>query len=105
MPAPKTAGFIVDAMGGAVDVKIGGTNGVTFTGGKATITIPITGTVTNCEVFVNKNDGNGYKSLGQGSCSNGAATIDVQDLCTFVVNPHFSNGTTGSTGATGSTGF
>lgn len=105
MPDPLTPGFKVDAMAGAVDVKIGGLNGITFTGGQATINIPITGTVTSCQVFVNKNDGNGYVPLGPGTCSNGVATINVSNLCTFVIDPHFSSSTTGSTGGTGSSGF
>jgi len=108
LPAPNTAGFVVDSVAGAVDLTIGGVNGITFTGGQATITIPITGTVTNCEVFVNKLNGNGYVDLGKGTCSNGVATIKVSNLCTYVTDIVFKNLTTGTTfiptGSTGSGG-
>ena len=105
LPAPLTAGFTVNSVAGAVDVTVGGLNGITFSGGKATISIPIAAGTTTCEVFVNKNDGKGYKDLGSASsCANGVATIAVADLCTYAVNPVF-KGATGSTGGTGSNGF
>jgi len=107
LPAPKTATYVVDSVAGAVDVTIGGVNGATFTGGQATITVPLTGTPTACNVFVNKNDGNGYINLGPATnnCAGGVATINVSNLCTYAVDPHFTNGTTGSTGGSGSSGF
>lgn len=110
MPPPLTSGFKVDTMAGAVDVKIGSVNGTTFSA-PVTISIPLTGTVANCEVFVNKGNGLGYVYLGPAinntTCNaDGFAKIAVSDLCTFVVNPHFTNETTGSTGISGSgTGF
>lgn len=110
MPPPVTSGFKVDSVAGAVDIKIGSVNGTTFSA-PVTISIPLTGTVTNCEVFVNKGNGLGYVDLGPAinntTCNaDGFAQIAVSDLCTFVVNPHFTNDTTGSTGISGSgTGF
>jgi hypothetical protein len=110
LPAPLTTGYTVDSTAGAVDVKIGDVNGATFSA-PVTIKIPLTGTVTSCEVHVNKGTGAGYVNLGLASNSatcntDGFATITVTNLCTFVVNPHFTNGATGSTGSTGGgTGF
>jgi hypothetical protein len=107
LPAAPT-GYSVNSVDGAVDVTIGGVSGVTFTGGQATITIPITGTVTGCEVYVNK--GSGYVHLGpainSATCNTDRfATYAVSDLCTFVVNPIYKNIASGSTGSPGSTGF
>ncbi len=110
MPAPLTAGYRIDATAGAVDVKIGGVNGATFSA-PVTIKIPLNGTTaTSCEVYVNKGTGNGYVDLGPASnhatCNtDGFAQITVNDLCTYTVDPHFTNGSTGSTGSTGGTGF
>ena len=105
LPLPKTATYVVDSTAGAVEVSIGSASKVTFTGGTPTISIPLTGTASACEIFVNKNDGAGYKDLGKGTCSNGVATIKVTDLCTVVVDPIFKSTVSGSTGGTGSTGF
>ena len=103
MPAPLTAGYRIDATAGAVDVKIGGVNGATFSA-PVTITIPLNVTpATSGEVYVNKGPGKGYVDLGpainHATCNtNGYAQITVNDLCTYTVDPHFTNGSTGGTG-------
>lgn len=102
---PTTANFVVATMSGAINVSVlnpDGTNAgkVTFAP-PVTINIPITGTPANCAVYVNKNDGKGLVLKGNGVCANGVATIQVSDLCDYVVNPTQTTGGTGGTGGAG----
>jgi hypothetical protein len=110
LPATKT-GAVFATVAGSVGVEFDYPIGtvvpspVTFTGGSATITIPLTNAVASCSVFVNKNDGNGYVAVAPAqvlTCTPTSATVSVTSLCTFVVNPIV---TSGSTGGTGSGGF
>jgi hypothetical protein len=106
LPAPSAANstFVLDSLSGAVDVQIGGLNGVSFSS-PVTVSIPYTGSPSACNVLVNKGNGAGYVSVPGAVCSNGIATVQVSNLCTFVLNPHWSNGATGATGGSGLNGF
>jgi hypothetical protein len=106
LPAPATAGFVLTSASGSVDVQFGDVAaGVTFSQ-PVTIDIPYTLPRTGCNVRVNKKDGNGYSVVSNAVCTDnttggGVATVQVSNLCTFVLNPVWSTAT-GTTGGSGS---
>jgi hypothetical protein len=112
LPAPTAtnANFVLTSASGAVDVQFGDVAaGVTFSK-PVTIDIPYTLPRTGCNVRVNKKDNNGYVPVSGAVCTDnanggGVATVQVSSLCTFVLNPVWTNGTTGSTGGSGLSGF
>jgi hypothetical protein len=104
MPQPVTAGLTISSAAGSVDVSIGGANTLHFSPA-ITITIPITDQsklTSPYAIYTNKNDGNGYKFIGNGTLSSDGKTVSIQvtDLCWLTVGPTFQT-VTGTTGGTG----